>query len=97
MQTFLNETGVDLLPITERLGRIEGEQRVQTVRERQFVKDLGRLEEEQKDLRRAQRADREACAGEISEIKNRINRAILWIAIGASSILFALVRSKLGL
>lgn len=97
MQTSLRETGVDLSPIADRLGRIEGEQRVQAAGMRQFAKDLGRLEDEQKDLRRTQREDRKVCAGEIGEMKNRMNRAILWIAIGASSILFGVVRSKLGL
>jgi hypothetical protein len=97
MQTFSNEIGMDLSPIAERIGRIEGEQRVQAAGMRQFMKDLGRLEDEQKDLRETQREDRKVCAGEIDEIKNRINRAILWLAVAASGILLGLVRTKLGL
>jgi len=91
------DTGALLYPVWERIGRVEADTRLLENEHNHLRNGLDKVEVEQQRIWLAMEKDRERNREEREEINRRINRAILWLAIAASGVVFQLVRAKIGI
>ena len=86
MRESLTGNGQDLLPVYERLHTMQ----------RQIDKVEGKADNQGEGLRRLER-NQEASDAAIEAIKEKMNAAIRWLALGAGGLLLKFLGAKLGL